>query len=154
MKEQYGLLDQDEDMIKPDVKYTDRAHKEEKKSGKMLPNRKEQTQPAVFMPIAWLPLNQTLLLIRNSKGLQLLKGMGWKEGQGLGKNKQGIQEPIVSTPKANRAGFGLEPKGSAKTGKISIQLSKSKNQMEKESILEKTRLRYQQVDKNRPNNGK
>uniref|UniRef100_A0A915DKE8 Uncharacterized protein n=1 Tax=Ditylenchus dipsaci TaxID=166011 RepID=A0A915DKE8_9BILA len=34
MKEQYGLLDQDEDMIKPDVKYTDRAHKRRKEERK------------------------------------------------------------------------------------------------------------------------
>jgi hypothetical protein len=30
----------------------------------------------------------------SNKGFQLLKGMGWRAGQGLGKNNQGIQGPV------------------------------------------------------------
>lgn len=29
-----------------------------------------------------------------NKGFQLLKGMGWKDGEGLGKDRQGIQTPV------------------------------------------------------------
>lgn len=34
-------------------------------------------------------------LDKDNKGLQLLTRMGWKEGQGLGKNESGITEPVL-----------------------------------------------------------
>ena len=34
---------------------------------------------------------------------------GWKEGQGLGKNEQGIKEAIKVSLKNNKNGLGLDP---------------------------------------------
>ncbi len=33
-------------------------------------------------------------LDKSNLGLKLLKNMGWKEGQGLGKKEDGIKEPV------------------------------------------------------------
>jgi hypothetical protein len=33
-------------------------------------------------------------IAESNKGFKLLQGMGWKSGQGLGKNSQGIQKPV------------------------------------------------------------
>ncbi len=33
----------------------------------------------------------------NNKGFKLLKNLGWKEGEGLGKNENVILEPVDST---------------------------------------------------------
>ena len=34
---------------------------------------------------------------------------GWKEGQGLGKNEQGVKEAIKVSLKNNKNGLGLDP---------------------------------------------
>ncbi|UMM31420.1 hypothetical protein L5515_012901 [Caenorhabditis briggsae] len=39
-------------------------------------------------------------------GFKLLKSMGWSEGQGLGKEKQGHVEPVATEIKNNRQGLG------------------------------------------------
>ncbi|KAF6026066.1 hypothetical protein EB796_015626 [Bugula neritina] len=43
-----------------------------------------------------------------SKGMSLLKSMGWSEGSGLGSNKQGIKEPVQVETTINRQGFGFD----------------------------------------------
>jgi G patch domain/KOW motif-containing protein len=42
-------------------------------------------------------------------GAALLRGMGWKEGQVVGKNKSGILEPILQKPRPHLLGLGAEP---------------------------------------------
>ncbi|EPB73992.1 g-patch domain protein [Ancylostoma ceylanicum] len=39
-------------------------------------------------------------------GSRLLKGMGWREGQGVGRNSQGIVNPIEATRRVEGAGLG------------------------------------------------
>ena len=41
-------------------------------------------------------------------GNRLLKSMGWREGQGLGRSNQGIIDPIKSRRRAEGAGLGAE----------------------------------------------
>ncbi|OON23405.1 g-patch domain protein [Opisthorchis viverrini] len=44
-----------------------------------------------------------------NRGAQLLAKMGWKDGEGLGKNRSGIVEPVPVAVRLNaRAGFGSE----------------------------------------------
>lgn len=42
------------------------------------------------------------------KGFDLLQKMGWKQGQGLGKNEEGVPVPIEVTIRKNRMGLGAE----------------------------------------------
>jgi RNA-binding protein 5/10 len=41
-----------------------------------------------------------------SVGARIMKGMGWQEGQGLGKACDGITEPLRPTTTTERAGVG------------------------------------------------
>lgn len=61
-------------------------------------------------------------------GFKLLKSMGWSEGQGLGKEKQGKVEPVATEVKNNRQGLG---KGKEEPPKSY-----------KDQILEKTKQRF------------
>jgi hypothetical protein len=36
---------------------------------------------------------------------KLLKKMGWREGEGLGRNKQGISTPLMAQKRGDRAGI-------------------------------------------------
>jgi hypothetical protein len=42
-------------------------------------------------------------------GKALLKGMGWKEGQVVGKNQNGLIAPVVFEPRPSQLGLGAEP---------------------------------------------
>jgi hypothetical protein len=46
-------------------------------------------------------------------GFKLMKGMGWKEGEGLGRDSDGITAPIGVEMRAERAGLGLPSSSSA-----------------------------------------
>ncbi|CAD5226837.1 unnamed protein product [Bursaphelenchus xylophilus] len=75
--------------------------------------------------------------IEEGKGFKLLKAMGWKQGAGLGRNEQGIAEPIRSEIKNDRSGLG-----SSKPGEPIHIPAKQKMKIE---ILEKTKQRYEQI---------
>jgi G patch domain-containing protein 2 len=42
-------------------------------------------------------------------GNQMLRGMGWEPGTGLGPQSNGIQEPIVTPVRPKYAGLGHNP---------------------------------------------
>lgn len=63
-------------------------------------------------------------------GFKLLKSMGWTEGQGLGKEKQGHVEPVATEIKNNRHGLGAKEK------------EKEPPKSFKEQVLEKTKQRF------------
>jgi G patch domain/KOW motif-containing protein len=42
-------------------------------------------------------------------GAALLRGMGWKEGEAVGKNKNGLLEPILQKPRPHLLGLGAAP---------------------------------------------
>jgi hypothetical protein len=44
----------------------------------------------------------------NNKGAQMMAKMGWKLGDGLGANKQGIRNPVKATIKTTQAGLGSD----------------------------------------------
>ncbi|EFP11966.1 hypothetical protein CRE_31342 [Caenorhabditis remanei] len=60
-------------------------------------------------------------------GFKLLKSMGWSEGEGLGKEKQGHVEPVATEIKNNRQGLGKD---------------KEKPKSYREEVLEKTMQRF------------
>ncbi|CAB3405729.1 unnamed protein product [Caenorhabditis bovis] len=70
-------------------------------------------------------------LDRGNIGFKLLKSMGWSEGKGLGKDELGKVEPVATAIKNNRQGLGAP--------------TEKKPKSYKESILEKTRERFNQV---------
>uniref|UniRef100_A0A2S2PN16 NF-kappa-B-repressing factor n=1 Tax=Schizaphis graminum TaxID=13262 RepID=A0A2S2PN16_SCHGA len=66
----------------------------------------------------------------NNLGTMILKNMGWKEGDGLGKNNQGIKSPIEVIQLKKRVGLGVAP------SRESAKMSLNKFQTEvKEHIL-------------------
>ena len=41
-------------------------------------------------------------------GNQLLRGLGWQEGRGLGVTQSGITEPVIAEQRKGRRGLGCE----------------------------------------------
>lgn len=64
---------------------------------------KVRTEPAHPSPPTRNPVDSRI-------GEKLLKRMGWTEGSGLGKDQQGITEPIVAAGRANRSKVGVMDK--------------------------------------------
>ncbi|NWQ70060.1 SON protein, partial [Neopipo cinnamomea] len=63
-------------------------------------------------PQAWIRKDQFLRAapVTGGMGAQLMRKMGWREGEGLGKNKEGSVEPIMVDFKTDRKGkrcFGI-----------------------------------------------
>lgn len=50
----------------------------------------------------------------SNKGYRMLQKIGWKEGEGLGRDKQGILEPIATEFRRTRAGIGRQKRTSCK----------------------------------------
>ncbi|KAL3071515.1 hypothetical protein niasHT_031879 [Heterodera trifolii] len=93
----------------------------------------------------------TVPINAENKGFKLLKGMGWAEGQGLGKHSQGIQAPIATQFKGDRVGLGTVSSTTTATttpfstsSKISINL-RSKQQRNAEQM----RKRIEQFESRR-----
>ncbi|KAJ9581514.1 hypothetical protein L9F63_023305 [Diploptera punctata] len=53
--------------------------------------------------------NSAAPIPENNIGNQMLRGMGWEPGTGLGAQNNGIQEPIVTTIRPKLAGLGHNP---------------------------------------------
>ncbi|KAK0422207.1 hypothetical protein QR680_007432 [Steinernema hermaphroditum] len=77
------------------------------------------------------PKIQEPLTVEN-KGFKLLKGMGWKEGTGLGKNEQGMLGPVSSEIRKDRAGLGTTVTSDAPLSK-------------KQRLLDVTRRRFEEA---------
>jgi len=116
MKAEYGLLDSPaHDSIQDKSQYTDRAKKRRRLVGSELDSNSTEINSAGGIyarcraapqpggSVETVELRHTSIknttatpapIESGNKGFQLLKGMGWKEGEGLGKGKQGIQAPV------------------------------------------------------------
>jgi hypothetical protein len=78
-----------------------------------------------------------------NKGAQMLQQMGWRAGEGLGSQKQGITAPVDAIKSGGRTtattkGLGLDPIGSG-TGKYAIRPDDNR----KTQSLKKTAQRYE-----------
>jgi RNA-binding protein 5/10 len=103
MKRAYGLQN-DGDREKPQTKYNNRAAHRRKIYGQ--PRRPAQPVPGLSNSAEETFEQPTKYGIgEDNIGNRLLQNMGWKAGEGLGKNKNGIIDPIQ--PEIYAAGVGL-----------------------------------------------
>ncbi|XP_006001529.1 protein SON isoform X2 [Latimeria chalumnae] len=74
-------------------------------------------------PQAWIRKDQFLKAapVTGGMGAQLMRKMGWREGEGLGKHKEGTVEPIVVDFKTDRKGLVAEgEKTQKKSGNLTV----------------------------------
>ncbi|KAK8789948.1 hypothetical protein WA158_006728 [Blastocystis sp. Blastoise] len=81
--------------------------------------------------------NLSTPLSKSGIGFKLLQKMGFKEGEGLGKDGNGIVEPIKIQYKNDNLGIGLEKP------KVSLVRIKQK-EIEREKVFQKKRQTYQE----------
>ncbi|KAK3731469.1 hypothetical protein QZH41_013644 [Actinostola sp. cb2023] len=127
LKKAYGLQQEDytqgSDTL--DVrKYRDRADLRRVKVGSDVPNQPDAAPASVHRPIGY-----------DNKGRKMMENMGWKDGEGLGKESSGLKEPVVATIHEKSRGLG-----SGVTRSIDAV-----NQRSSSKVLSKTRERYEQL---------
>ena len=71
----------------------------------------------------------------SNKGFKMLKKMGWKDGDGLGKEKKGRVEPVKVEERPERQGLGATGGG----------LVLFKNQQKRLDVLRKTQQRFENL---------
>ncbi|XP_032676009.1 angiogenic factor with G patch and FHA domains 1 isoform X2 [Odontomachus brunneus] len=76
---------------------------------------------------------------KDNKGFQILTKMGWSEGHPLGKDGDGIKDPIPINYNQNRGGLG-----SSETDFPSIELDA--NVEKKQALWRKTQKRFKEID--------
>ena len=100
LKRKYGLDRPGEDVLKMEERnnerYTDRAKQRRKLIGST--NEREKTESSSL----------DTSITSTNKGFKMLAKMGYKTGQGLGKQEQGIAEPIKPDLRPSGAGLGFE----------------------------------------------
>lgn len=100
LKKKFGLqrMNYEQDGLSvnpPGTNYHDRAKERQKTKGSDNPYEKTAE-----------PVSLDVTLPSDNKGYQLLKKMGWKEGQGLGAKTAGETQPVPISVRSNRAGLG------------------------------------------------
>ncbi|CAH0551479.1 unnamed protein product [Brassicogethes aeneus] len=95
LKKRFGVIHSDGD-LKLASGYTDRAQKRREEVGSQNPHEKTQTAS----------VNESIS--SENKGFKLLSKMGWKEGESLGKDNEGIKEPVQVISNQGTAGIGSE----------------------------------------------
>ena len=68
----------------------------------------ENLPPKIETPQEKLEKALNTKISTENKGYKLLKKLGFEEGKGLGKNKQGIQNPIPISTQQGKTGLGIE----------------------------------------------
>ncbi|XP_077555340.1 angiogenic factor with G patch and FHA domains 1 isoform X2 [Haemaphysalis longicornis] len=99
--------------------YQDRAQERRVKVGSNFPHERDSEPASVDRPLS-----------EDNVGFKMLHKMGWKEGTGLGKEKQGTVEPVKVSTKKSRTGLGH---------------SGPKVEDKRSHILNKTRERYEAI---------
>lgn len=92
-----------------------RNHRQEVMNSMLSPrkHRRETTLP-IHVPVSVLSTNTQRKLVggdappigEGNVGNQLLQGMGWKPGSGLGRQENGIQDPLFAELRPKTAGLG------------------------------------------------
>ncbi|KAL4228321.1 Angiogenic factor with G patch and FHA domains 1 [Mactra antiquata] len=134
IKKKYGLKNssyEDNKEIFKNPNYVDKAEERRKAVGSEHPSiKKHETPASVHRPIS-----------SGNIGHKLLQKMGWKEGESLGKNNSGLQEPISVTLRANQtAGLGSSDAGNFSQDHVNT------SDMKKASRRIQAQQRYQQID--------
>ncbi|KAL3285880.1 hypothetical protein HHI36_000400 [Cryptolaemus montrouzieri] len=129
LKKKFGMGSFQDDSSKLASGYTDRAQKRRETVGSQNPHEKTQSA-SVEESIA--PQN---------KGFKLLSKMGWKEGQSLGKEGQGILEPINLVSNQGTTGIGCS--NPTPPNVTSSKLDQEQNA--KKSIWKKTQERFDKL---------
>lgn len=120
LKAKYGLKGMEYVAGNPTARdYQDRAQERRVKVGSNFPHERDSEPASVDRPLP-----------EDNVGFKMLHKMGWKEGTGLGKDKQGTVEPVKVSTKKARSGLGhIGPKVEDK----------------RSHILNKTRERYEAI---------
>ncbi|XP_033115490.1 RNA-binding protein 5-like isoform X2 [Anneissia japonica] len=128
-----------EDYAQRELKYRDRAKERRDKFGSIPPPepRRGKGAPSTSMPVPYEEPTAGGIKSDNI-GNRLLQKMGWNEGTGLGKQKQGIKDPIQVSRRA--LGSGLGSQGSR------YQRDVTGSDDYKASVHKLTRQRYQETE--------
>jgi len=129
-RDRYGITDKDVQKIQKEHMY-----------------KKQKLEPVVEVPT----VSTTTPLGDDNKGNKMLKLMGWKEGEGLGKSSTGIVAPVDVTLRDTRAGLGMAvPEDCAiLPGDTYKEITKKKARSRYEQLKEK-----EQEDTDKPNSKK
>ncbi|XP_063718581.1 RNA-binding protein 5-like isoform X2 [Symsagittifera roscoffensis] len=94
------------DSLSSMFQYRDRAKERREKHGISAPPLREYEKAYSSASSSSAKSKPEEPLGTTNVGNKLLKGMGWKEGEGLGKSKQGITAPIKASGRDSMAGLG------------------------------------------------
>ncbi|XP_030049114.1 angiogenic factor with G patch and FHA domains 1 isoform X2 [Microcaecilia unicolor] len=119
MRVKYGLQSIDYENIKAlkNPKYMDRAAKRRKRVGSEGSFQRDDAPASVHVEID-----------DSNKGRKMLEQMGWKKGEGLGKDGSGMKDPIQLQLRKKQAGLGASTPGSVEDASAT---SKNKHNWEK-----------------------
>ncbi|OQR79199.1 hypothetical protein BIW11_05908 [Tropilaelaps mercedesae] len=99
MKKQYGLSEEPyiEPWLDGNPHYADRAGERRARVGSDFPHEPDA-----------MPAHAEVPMECSNKGFKMLQGMGWREGEGLGRSNQGGTQPVSVQMRNERAGLGRE----------------------------------------------
>lgn len=80
-----------------------------------------------------------------NKGFKMLSKLGWKEGQKLGRNEDGIEEPISLMTNTGTLGLGFS--GGVVDATKNVNVCDTKKQQQKNFIWKKTQERMKQIQR-------
>ncbi|CDS42429.1 g patch domain containing protein 1 [Echinococcus multilocularis] len=101
-----------------------------------------QVGPSI--PVVTTPASVLTPIDETNVGARLLAKMGWSKGEGLGREKGGIAEPISASMRLDhRAGLGF---GNTGLGTNSISIDSTPSELRHARTLSVTRERYRQIE--------
>lgn len=122
----FSLFPEYTETAKKDPSYNDRAEHRRETVGSSNPNEKTATAS----------VNESIP--KTNKGFKMLSKLGWKAGQGLGKNADAIVEPIQVHGNSGTMGLGNSNNTGVKAAPTALD---RKNEV-KTMIWKKTQQRY------------
>ncbi|XP_041754528.1 angiogenic factor with G patch and FHA domains 1 isoform X4 [Coregonus clupeaformis] len=125
MKVKYGLksAEYEEDKALRNPRYVDRAESRRQTVGSEGVFQRDDAPASVHVEISEV-----------NKGRKMLEKMGWKKGEGLGKDGAGMKDPIQLKIRKSQSGFGV---GAAVSVDEAVSLSRTKTQRNWEKARER-----------------